>query len=97
MRNIEQVHLIHCIDLMTVFRLDPENDDYNFLYMDRKICNFYGSTEMSDVTFAVFRSVEDLLEQMDDQNKVILCNKKIFAHQNIISIALEKRVVKIKY
>ena len=31
---------------------------------------------MSDVTFAVFRSVEDLLEQMDDQNKVILCNEK---------------------
>ena len=29
---------------------------------------------MSDVTFAVFRSVEDLLEQMDDENKVILCN-----------------------
>ena len=37
---------------------------------DRKICNFYGSTEMSDVTFAVFTSLEDLYEQMDDSNKV---------------------------
>ena len=36
----------------------------------RKICNFYGSTEMSDVTFAVFTSLEDLYEQMDDSNKV---------------------------
>ena len=31
---------------------------------------------MSDVTFAVFRSVEDLHVQMDDKNKVILCNGK---------------------
>ena len=50
---------------------------------------------MSDVTFAVFRSVEDLLEQMDNQNKVILSNKKYLLIK--ISIALEKGFVKIKY
>ena len=26
---------------------------------DKTLCNFYGSTEMMDVTFAAFRSAED--------------------------------------
>ena len=33
---------------------------------------------MSDVTFAVFRSVDDLLEQMDEKEKVILSDGKHF-------------------
>jgi hypothetical protein len=28
--------------------------------LGRTICNFYGSTEMLDVTYAVFRSIKDL-------------------------------------
>ena len=43
---------------------------------------------MSDVTFAVFRSVEDLLEQMDDQNKVILCNEKYLLIKMIVITTL---------
>ena len=33
---------------------------------------------MSDVTFAVFRSVDELLEQMDEKEKVILWDGKYF-------------------
>ena len=51
---------------------------------------------MSDVTFAVFRSVEDLLEQMDDKNKVILFDKRYLLIKNI-SMTVEKGLAKIKY
>ena len=76
--NLEQVYLTNYLNLITVeikktlFVFGPKHYDFYFLDQDRKICNFYGSTEMSDVTFAVFRSVDDLLEQMDEKEKVIL-------------------------
>ena len=54
---------------------------------------------MSDVTFAVFRSVEDLLEQMDDKNKVILFDKRylLIKMKKNISMTVEKGLAKIKY
>ena len=33
---------------------------------DKTLCNFYGSTEMMDVTFAAFRSAEDASELVID-------------------------------
>ena len=33
-------------------------------------CNFYGSTEMMDVTFASFSSIDDLESQLDSFGKV---------------------------
>ena len=33
---------------------------------DKTLCNFYGSTEMMDVTFAAFRSAEDAKELVID-------------------------------
>ena len=53
---------------------------------------------MSDVTFAVFRSVEDLHVQMDDKNKVILCNgKHLLIKKKNILMTLGKGFAKIKY
>ena len=36
----------------------------------RTLCNFYGSTEMMDVTYASFSSLEDLEEKLDTSGKV---------------------------
>ena len=35
----------------------------------KRICNFYGSTEMMDVTCATFSSLDDLEEKLDTSGK----------------------------
>ena len=44
---------------------DASNSDGN-----KTICNFYGSTEMSDVTFTAFTSLAQLEELLDENSKV---------------------------
>ena len=44
---------------------------------------------MSDVTFAVFRSVDDLLEQMDEKEKVILCDANTLSSKRHTLFALQ--------
>ena len=53
-----------------VFGNDPENPP-------RNLCNFYGSTEMIDVTYSVFTSISNLEKQLDKNGKVPI-GKPIF-------------------
>jgi len=62
---------------------DASNSDGN-----KTICNFYGSTEMSDVTFTAFTSLAQLEELLDENSKVPI-GRPIF---NSVAYVLDKEM-----